>query len=81
VVIDDMLPTVCFKPEGIPTAKDNDYGYGVPVGSLMFEGAGGFIDINASINLTVMMLMIQMMAVMSDNITSKPPNNSVARRR
>lgn len=67
VVIDDMLPTVCTKPEGIPAGKDNDYGYGVPVGSLLYgkTAAVGIIDLNATINLSMMMMMMQMMAGMT----------------
>jgi len=67
VVIDNMLPTICTKPEGAPTGKDNDYGYGVPVGSLMQNrtAAIGLIDWSATFNLSMTMMMMQMMARMA----------------
>jgi len=67
IVIDDMLPVVCTKPEGVPAGKDNDYGYGVPVGSLIYNRsvAIGLIDMDATINLLIIMMMIQMMARLS----------------
>lgn len=66
VVIDSMLPTVCMKPGGVPVGKDNDYGYGVPVGSLVQNriGALGFIDWNTTFNLSITMMMMQTMAMM-----------------
>jgi len=66
IVIDNMLPTVCTKPEGAPIDKDNDYGYGVPVGSLVQNRIAtiGFVDWGASFNLTMSVMMMQMMATL-----------------
>jgi len=66
IIIDNMLPTVCTKPEGAPVDKDNDYGYGVPVGSLTQNriAAIGFIDWSATFQLSMTVMMMQMMAGM-----------------
>ncbi len=34
-LIDDYLGNICIKPEGAPTDKDVEYGYGIPLGSLV----------------------------------------------
>jgi len=36
-IIDDYLPLLCIKPEGVPQGKDYDYGYGLPYGPLMYQ--------------------------------------------
>ncbi len=71
-VIVDMLPQVCIKPQSVvDRLKDNDYGYGVPVGSLMVENTGvGVvgIDWNSSLNLSVTLMIIQLMAGMMTSL-------------
>lgn len=66
MIIDEMLPTVCTKPEGAPTDKDNDYGYGVPVGNLIQRDAGPglYIDINRTVGLCVFFMMTTMLTRM-----------------
>ena len=43
IVLDQYFPLVCLKPAGSPAAKDNDYGYGMPFGPLLYQAiqAGG----------------------------------------
>jgi serine protease AprX len=35
--IDNFLPRVTIKPQGVTVGKDNDYGYGLPFGPLVIE--------------------------------------------
>lgn len=35
VLIDDYLPRVCAKPQGVPVGQSNDYGYGLPFGAFI----------------------------------------------
>ncbi|NVM21746.1 MAG: S8 family serine peptidase [Desulfobacterales bacterium] len=34
-LIDDYMPRVCLKPQGVPAGKDNDYGWGLPFGAFI----------------------------------------------
>lgn len=63
VIIDKYLGQICVKPQGIPLAKDNDYGYGVIAGDLVSRMLGARpagIDISA---LLMPILMIGMLGM------------------
>jgi hypothetical protein len=71
IVINQMLPAVCTMPTGTPSSqstdvtKNNTYGYGVPVGSLIYLGAGSSgIDWSSTISLSISMMLLMMMSSM-----------------
>jgi len=70
IVINQMLPAVCSMPKGDGTVsqvktKNDIYGYGVPVGSLINVKAGSSgIDWSETLSISMSMLMLNVMAKM-----------------
>ena len=70
VTIEQLLTTylqgLSVKPEGSPVAKDNDYGFGMPFGSLIVKQftpvAGVGLDITSIMSAMVGVMMVGMMA-------------------
>ena len=61
-LIDNKLEGICAKPEGAPLGKDEAYGYGVPLGTLMANAiAGPGVAIMSS--LIPMIMVVGMMGV------------------
>jgi len=59
LVIDNMLPSICSKPKGVSAEKDNNYGYGLPVGSMTYQTttAAGMIDITGTMAMSISMVL------------------------
>ena len=66
IVVEQMFPQVCTKPQSVvDRLKDNDYGYGIPVGSLMVQTTGvGNIDWSGTLNMSVTLMMLTVMTGM-----------------
>jgi len=64
LVIDNMLPSICSKPKGVSAEKDNNYGYGLPVGSITYQTttAAGLIDIQGTMVMTIGIAVMMAMA-------------------
>jgi len=69
--IDNFLPRVVVKPQGVPAGKDNDYGCGVPFGGLIAKlfQAAPTVDINSILGMVVVMSMFGMIIPMMGKIT------------
>jgi len=85
IVINQMLPAVCTMPTGTTnpqstpsatTVKNNTYGYGVPVGSLIYLGSGTEgIDWTSTIELSMTMMLLMVMSGMVGRM--EVPNGKV----
>lgn len=69
-VIDRILPNACMKPEGISTDKDNAYGYGTLLASLVAENfeqsSTSTFDMTGIMGMIMpMMMMVMMIGMMS----------------
>ena len=66
-LIDNRLEGICAKPEGAPLGKDNAYGYGVPLGTLMAKAIAGpgVTSISAIIP---MVMVVGMMGIMMKTV-------------
>lgn len=62
--IDKYLLGICIKPQGTPTGKDNDYGYGLPFGPLVAQviGVRPAVDISSILTAFVGVAMLGMVA-------------------
>ncbi|MBA7506490.1 hypothetical protein ES706_05181 [subsurface metagenome] len=59
-VIDTYLSWVCVKPEGAPTGKDYDYGYGLPMASFLYRA----VTMRPLLDISTMMAPIMGIAVL-----------------
>ncbi len=50
--LDNYIPPVCIKPQGVAAGKDDDYGYGLPLGTLIMQTLGlvSTVDISSIIS-------------------------------
>lgn len=63
ILIDDLGRYICIKPLGAPAGKDNEYGWGMPFGTLVaqFFEAMAVSPINAVMSIMPVMLMVGVM--------------------
>lgn len=62
-MLEGYLPRACIKPQGVQAGKDDNYGYGLPFGPLVFQafGLGVGVDISSMLSVVVVIGMMGMM--------------------
>jgi len=65
-MLDRFLPGAAAKPRGMPAGKDNDYGCGIPVGSLILEelGVKAAVDLSTVFTGMIAVMMLGMVVKM-----------------
>lgn len=58
--LDTFVPLISVKPEGITSGKDNDYGWGLPVGTLARDAMSGAAIASEAIGILPVMMMMMM---------------------
>jgi len=61
-LMDKWQPRIGIKPQGVAAGKDNDYGWGLPLGDLIISLLQPAFDVSGLLN---MMMMVMMMGVMA----------------
>lgn len=69
-LIDTYLGGICLKPEGVPAGKDDDYGFGVPMGTLMASAISSIGGISLAA-IIPMIMMVGMMGIMMRTVTKE----------
>jgi subtilisin family serine protease len=63
-LIDEYMPRVCLKPQGVPAGKDDDYGWGLPFGAFIrqvLQPAG--VDLTPVVSMASMVLVLGFLGI------------------
>ncbi|MBA7658770.1 hypothetical protein ES703_66729 [subsurface metagenome] len=60
VMVEDFLPRICTKPSPVAAGKDNDYGNGIPLGSLVYQALTAIPAVDISTILTPVLAIMMM---------------------
>ncbi|MDP2952412.1 MAG: S8 family serine peptidase, partial [Chloroflexota bacterium] len=58
-----LLQSYMVKPQGAPSEKDNEYGYGLPFGQLMAQGLQGVAGLSDALGMVAPIFTIGMLGV------------------